>query len=249
MKKVSVLTGVLVTLLLSSLTTLAQVKSREDVLKEINAKRAELADLEKAYLSPAEEDQVQFSEFLRTPNTGLVRLLPRQKFDSDVYKENQRSMTLRGGGAFYSFSRLTHEYGGGSDLALDQGQFWVGFAGTDYGFFTDLGDVPLESVSVETPAAAVFGAYKAAKDEAAARTEYRRLVSTVDLGGIPIRNRVPVRGNSTYLLRSVGYLRSDVLVAFRVVRMDADGSVTILWKMLKKYVTPGNKRPETAFAQ
>ena len=69
--------------------------------------------------------------------------LPRQKFDSDVYKENQKSITLRGGGAFYSFSRLTHEYGGGSDLALDQGQFWVGFAGTDYGFFTNLGDVPL----------------------------------------------------------------------------------------------------------
>ncbi|HEY0726638.1 MAG TPA: hypothetical protein VGD38_01125 [Pyrinomonadaceae bacterium] len=249
MKKVSVLTGILVTLLLSSLTTLAQIKSREDVLKEINAKRAELADLEKAYLSPAEEDQVQFSEFLQTPNTGLVRLLPRQKFDSDVYKENQRSMTLRGGGAFYSFSRLTHEYGGGSDLALDQNQFWVGFAGSDYGFFTALGDVPLESVSAETPAAALFGAYKAAKDEAAARTEYRRLVSPVDLGGIPIRNRVPVRVNSTYLLRSIGYLRSDVLVAFRVVRMDADGSVTILWKLLKKYETPGSKRPETAVAQ
>lgn len=246
MKKVSVLTGVLVTLLLSSLTTLAQTKSREDVLKEINAKRTELADLEKAYLSPAEEDQFQFSEFLRTPNTGLVRLLPRQKFDSDVYKENQRSITLRGGGAFYSFSHLTHEYGGGSDLALDQGHFWVGFAGTDYGFFTNLGDVPLESVSVDTPAAAVFAAYKAAKDEAAAKTEYRRFVSAVYLGGVPIRNRVPVRLNSTYLLRSIGYLRSDVLVAFRVVRIDSDGSVTLLWKLLTKFETPNTKRPETA---
>ena len=248
MKKVSVLTGVLVTLLLSSLTTLAQIQSREDVLKEINAKRAELADLEKAFLSPAEEDQVQFSHFLRTPNTGLVRLLPRQKFDSDVYKENQKSITLRGGGAFYSFSRLTHEYGGGSDLALDQGQFWVGFAGTDYGFFTNLGDVPLESVSVETPAAAVFGAYKAAKDEAAAKTEYRRLVSAVDLGGVPIRSRVPVRLTSTYLLRSIGHLRSDVLVAFKVVRMDSDGSVTILWKLLQKYETPAVKRSAPAVA-
>jgi hypothetical protein len=249
MKKLTVIAGVAVTLLISSLTSLAQTPSREEVLKEINAKRAELADLEKAYLSPAEEDQVQFSEFLRTPNTGLVRLLPRQKFDSDVYKENQRSMTLRGGGAFYSFSRVTHEYGGGSDIALDQGQFWVGFAGTDYGFFTSLGDVPLESVNVETPAAAVFGSYKAAKDEAAARTEYRRLVSAVDLGGVPIKSRVPVRVNSTYLLRSIGYLRSDVLVAFRVVRMDADGSVTILWKLLAKYETPNVKRPETAVAR
>lgn len=246
MKKVSVLTGVLVTLLLSSLTSLAQTQSREEVLKEINAKRAELATLEKAFLSPAEEDQLQFSEFLRTPNTGLIRLLPRQKFDSDVYKENQKSITLRGGGAFYSFSRLTHEYGGGSDLALDQGQFWVGFAGIDYGFLTNLGDVPLESVSVETPGAALFGAYKAPKEEAAARTEYRRLVSGVDLGGVPIKSRVPVRLNATYLLRSIGYARSDVLVAFRVVRMDSDGSVTILWKLLRDYNRPDLTTAKTA---
>jgi hypothetical protein len=32
--------------------------------------------------------------------------------------------------------------------------------------------------------------------------------------------------------------RTDVLVAFRVVRKDADESVTIAWKLLKKYPEP-----------
>lgn len=244
MKKLTVITGVLVTLLLSSLTSLAQTPSREDVLRDINAKRAELADLEKTLLSPSEEDQAQYAEFLSTPNTGLVRLLPRQKFDSDVYKENQKSIALRGGGAFYSFSRLTHEYGGGSDLALDQGQFWVGFAGVDYGFLTSLGDVPLESVGQETPAVAIFAAYKVAKEGPAARTEYRRLAAGAELEGLPIKSRAPVRLNSTYLLRSITYLKSDVLVAFRVVRVDSDGSAIILWKLLKTYESPKLNGPE-----
>jgi hypothetical protein len=238
MKRLMTVSGILTTLLLSSLTSLAQTSSREDLLKEINAKRAELAALEKTFLSPSEEDQANYAEFLRTPNTGLIRLLPRQKFDSDVYKENEKSLVMRGGGAFYSFTRLTHEYGSGSDLALDQGQFSVGFAGADYGFLTSLGDIPLENVSLETPEAAFFVAYKCAREERDARTEFRRVAAGFELEGVQIRSRAPMRANSTYLLRSITYLRADVLVAFRVVRVDSDGSAIILWKLLKKFENP-----------
>ena len=44
--------------------------------------------------------------------------------------------------------------------------------------------------------------------------------------------------NTTYLLRSINYGESDVLVALRVVRKDTDGSVIIVWKLLKKYSAP-----------
>ena len=238
MKRLMTVSGILTTLLLSSLTSLAQTSSREDLLKEMNAKRAELAALEKTFLSPSDEDQATYAEFLRTPNTGLIRLLPRQKFDSDVYKENEKSLVLRGGGAFYSFTRLTHEYGWGSDLAFDQGQFCVGFAGADYGFLTSIGDIPLENVGLETPEAAFFAAYKSAREESQARTEFRRLGTGVELEGVQIKSRTPARANSTYLLRSITYLRADVLVAFRVVRIDSDGSAIILWKLLKKFENP-----------
>jgi len=46
---------------------------------------------------------------------------------------------------------------------------------------------------------------------------------------------VPIQMNTTYLLRSISYGRSDVVVAFRVVRQDTDASVTIAWKLLKKF--------------
>ena len=47
-----------------------------------------------------------------------------------------------------------------------------------------------------------------------------------------------MRLNSTYLLRAIDYERSDVLVVFRVVEVDSEGTPLILWKRLKSYSTP-----------
>jgi len=47
-----------------------------------------------------------------------------------------------------------------------------------------------------------------------------------------------VKLNSTYLLRSFNFDESDVMVAFRVVRIDSDKSVIILWKLLKNNPKP-----------
>ena len=52
------------------------------------------------------------------------------------------------------------------------------------------------------------------------------------------KTHLPAIINNTYILRGIHYSDSDVLVAFRVVRKDADDSVIILWKLLKKYPKP-----------
>jgi len=44
--------------------------------------------------------------------------------------------------------------------------------------------------------------------------------------------------NTTYLLRSIDYGTSDVLVAFRVFRKDSDGGLIIAWKLLNKFPKP-----------
>jgi len=69
------------------------------------------------------------------------------------------SVSIRGGGAYYSFARLTHEYGFGSDIALESGYLCVGFAGFDYGMLLNLGNVPLQQVSLDTPATAYLASY------------------------------------------------------------------------------------------
>ena len=214
MKKISIATGALLTLVLSALSVFPQSQSRDDILKQIEAKRAELATLEKLFLSPSEEDRAAHAEFLNQTDTGLIRLLPREKYDAENLKEKKKSMTTRGGGAFYSFARLTHEYGYGSDIELAKGMLRSGFAGRHSGSFINLGDIPLETISLETPAV----------NELATNLPARK----------KSESEVPLKLNSTYVLRSVDPERSDVLVAFKVVRIDSDESAIILWKLLKK---------------
>ena len=233
MKKIAIAVA-FSTLLLSSVTVLAQSQSREDILKDIAAKRAELAKLEKAFLSPSEEDRVTYAEFLREPDTGLIRLLPRETYD----KQNLNGMTVRGGGAFYSFKDRNHEYGNSSDISLEQGILSTGFAGANYGMLASLGDVRLETVTLETAAAQVLGQYARAEDEPHARIEQRRTSDGGTIDGVSYKRRQSLKLNSTYVLRAVNYDASDVLVAFKVVRIDNDDSATILWKLLKQYPTP-----------
>lgn len=238
MKRVIVITGLLATFLLSSSTVTAQFQSRSDVRKEIEKLRAELIELEKNYLAPADEDRALYADLLRQPDTGLIRLLPRDQFDTEVNKQNKKSITMRGGGAYYSFHRKTQEYGYGSDIELARGHLLTGFAGADYGMLTDLGDIPLETVGPDMRAVNLFAGYKVPREEQLARSEARRLSQGAELEGLPVSRRLPLKLNSTYLLRSINYPSSDVLVAFKVVRIDSDGSATLLWKLLKKYNAP-----------
>jgi hypothetical protein len=230
MKRLAIATGSVIALLLSAFSLFAQTQSRENTLKEIEAKRAELAVLEKSFVSPSEEDKATYADFLRQRDTGLIRLLPREKFDND------KTLTLRGGAAYYSFSRLTHEYGYGSDIELAQGYLSTGFAGADYGIMTSLGDIPLEDVTLE--GVPFLANYSPAEELPKARLEQRKWSESATADGTTYTRRLQLKKNSTYLLRSVNYDTSDVLVAFKVVRVDDDDSATILWKLLKKYPTP-----------
>jgi hypothetical protein len=219
-----------------SLSAFGQADSRADLLKDLEAKRAELATLEKKFLAPAPEDQIAIAEFLAQPDTGLIRLLPREKFDTVA--NSKSSLTIRGGGAYYSFARLTHEYGYGSDIELSHGFLSVGFAGADYGMLLRLDGARLEDVSTELPGVMFLAKYNAPADESSARLEHRRFSAGAIVDGATYKGRVPVEVGATYVLRSISYSDSDVLVAFKVMRQDTDGSLIIAWKLLQRYPTP-----------
>lgn len=238
MKKLSIAIGFMVALMFSAISICAQTQSREDILREISAKRTELLNLETAFLSPSEEDRAKYADFLGTADTGLIRLLPREKYDADVRNQSKTQLTIRGGGSFYSFVRLTHEYGYGSDINLYDGWLSAGFAGASYGILTTLGNTPLENVSVDTPAVQFLAMHTPPSEEPKARIEQTRWGNGEMIEGTTYGQRLRMGVNTTYLVRSVDYNASDVLVAFRVVRIDTDGSAIILWKLLKKYPVP-----------
>ena len=193
--------------------------------------------IQKGILAPSESDVAQHHFLLSQEKTGLMRLLPREKFDWEVYKV-AKQVDMRGGGAYFSFHYRSHEYGWGSDISYDQGKLSVGFAGADYGIITDLGDTPLDPIFAEDHRAMYLLQYEPPSQERDARSEARKFgvyEGGVKVDGVLYGRYLPAHLNHTYLVRSIVYERSDVLVAFRIVSINEDGGLTIAWKILKEF--------------
>jgi hypothetical protein len=238
MKKIYLATGSMIVLVLSAFSVLAQTQSRDDVIKDIEAKRAELAVLEQKVLAVADSDRSEFAAFLSQPKTGIIRLLPRETYDGNA----KRALAIRGGGAYYSFVRKTHEYGYGSDIELAQENLSVGFAGADYGLLLNLGDVSLDQVANDHVATRALLDYTPPVREAEVRAEFRKLWQGIELSGFTFKGRIPAKVSNTYLLRSISMDTSDTLVVFRVVRKDTDGSLILVYKVLKTFPKPKMER-------
>lgn len=222
----------------TSTSTSAQSIDRAQLEAEITTLHERMKKIETQFLSAAPEDLEAFASFLQQPGTGIIRLMPRNKFD--------KILQMRGGGAYYSFSRLTNEYGYGSDIGLEQGHLSVGFAGANFGMLTVLGDVALDEVKPELPAVEYLSAFNTPLKLSGARVQQHQVSAGYTIGEVTYKDRFPVRLHNTYVLRSINYDSSDILVAFRVVRSDTDGSLIIVWKLLKKFSVPHLERNNDA---
>ena len=191
----------------------------------------------KGLLAPSTQDLVDNQSFLTQPNTGLMRLLPREvvdKKDSMATKE----LNIRGSGAYYSFFYVAHDYGYGSDLELSRDVLSTGFAGADFGIMTEVGNIPLTDISLDHSMVTFLRQYQPPTNELAARETYQKLHAGFVISGQEYRRSLPLKVGSTYLLRSVVYDYYDTLSAFTVMRKDHDGSAIIAWKRLKIYKKP-----------
>jgi hypothetical protein len=220
--------------LFAVLFSAVSAQTREQAISEINNLRQKVISLEKIALSP---DKADFEAALKE-NAQVFRLMPREKYDKDVF-------TIRGGGAYYSFTRKAHEYGYGSDIELQQGNLSVGFAGADYGFIYNLSEMSLADVTKETNAVVFLAGYKPPTAMPEVRAEQRK-ARNYEAEGIVYKESVPAVVGKTYVLRSINFDESDVLVAFKVLRKDTDGSLIIFWKLIEQFEKPIIDRSDEA---
>ena len=201
--------------------------------------------LKKGLLAPSDQDRASYASFLRQPNTGLIRLLPRELLDGNT-DHSKKPLKVRGGGRYYSFSYLSHDYGADLELATDlickgtrngilECQHPHKLSAASYGMLTNLGNVTLEDVTINDPRASFMLAYEPLRVQQKARCEMLLFRNGVAIDGQLYKAGLPIHANTTYLLRAFDYGQSDVLVGFRVVREDGDGGVTIAWKLLKQF--------------
>lgn len=213
----------------------------------------ELSSTEKKLIVPVSEDVQNFAEFLRQPNTGLVRVFPARRWRvvSVDQLESGQGPGFIGFASIYSFTKQKHGNSlegyvdprmGWAELKLDQGMFISGITGGSFGVLVNLGDIALQNVTPATPAVALIADFKPPVDY----LEEHRFIQAARVGftfkGMEYKSSLPVTVNTSYALRSISNKRADLLVAFRVVREHDDGSVTLLWKKLKINPKPSWKK-------
>jgi hypothetical protein len=216
-------------------------------------KRA-LTEEHKRRLYPTAQERERFAAFLRQPHSGLVRLLPHSTCGTDprVVEVGNKCLDaippVPGGGSFYSFGSSEHEAARFADVWLKEGMFRVGVAGEALGLLTVLGDVPLESVTLQSAQAAYLAQFVPPTTVADAQGQYAQSNIGFREQGQAYGSTAHVRADTTYVLRSIIYgsdsslnrrrKPTDVLVAFRVVNKAEDGSVTLLWRELLSRKAP-----------
>ena len=186
-------------------------------------------DLTNETLSPTSRDLVQ----AEIENAEVFRILPRGIFDS-----GNNDLSLRGGGAYYSFTKKSHSYNEIPQIELQSNNLIVGFYGANYGLMADLGNVPLYNINENTPEVSALSDYRVKQVEPEARAEFRSLHKGLEIGGVTYKKQVPAIPGNTYVLRAISFNEADTLVAFNVYRKDADGSLIIFWKMIKEFEKP-----------
>lgn len=213
---------------------------------------------QKKLLAPRAEDLQAHAEFLKQEQTGLARLLPKGKYELGmtvaVDKDPDTVLPIRGGGAYYSFVERTHRYGPWSEISLQSDSLMTGFTYESLGLFTELGDLPLESVTLSTPGVEFLARYAPPRKYMEA-AEHRNLnFEGFKVGGFTYSSVISFKVGGTYALRSIAYKKegrvttamtyvphpeeyggADSLIVFRILRQDPDGSLVILWKRLKKF--------------
>ena len=226
----SLLLIVAVSVFLTPIVVNAQSTDRSRLFNQIEDLRGQIKQKETQLLAVADQDKANYSEFLGRRDAGICRLMPREKYEP--------ALLIRGGGAYYSFTQASSELGSDSQISLERGQFATGLIGANYGYITDLGDVPISALTAEYSAVRDLAVLVTPSAEPDVRIEQRKSGEGVKLGDHVYKGRTGASVDHTYVLRCVSYDRSDTLVAFRVVREDDDGSLTLTWKIVTRFPTP-----------
>jgi hypothetical protein len=206
----------------------------------------------------------KFDEFLRGDNTGLFKLLVDVGCAGNpnivVAKEKCLKFTMPGAGNSYSFRTNNYRIRHLADLTFSGKNFYVSGV-LMHGIMVNIGDVPLENVTLQTDGLKFLNEFQPTDDFEKAKVLDQQFVNGVTKDGFFYSRTLASLENTTYILRSIAYdgrimrtvrgipyneldfdKRKDITVAFRVVSLDGDGSLTILWKELSRKDAPKFKK-------
>lgn len=217
-----------------------------------------------ALLTPNPEDVAANEALLDQPRTGIFRLFPNSDCESkrQIRVDGECANHVPGGSS-YSFrsGALTPDIHFNNGLLIGEGFFSLAIV-------TELGDVPLLDLESSARGLAFLTGFEPSEDLLGARRQYAEIHKGIESGGKAYSNIATPKVNVTYAIRIVPYRndnnllrrtetegitpdsavnsfqtvqadnRFDLLVAFRIVRREADGNLTVVWKELDRRKSP-----------
>lgn len=211
-------------------------------------------------VAPRRELFDEYAGFLRQPDTGLTKLIDDRGCAANtkivVATEDCLKYTMPGAGSSFSFRTKNYRLARLSDITFTDRSFQASGV-LLHGIFVNLGDVPLEEVSLETKGLKYLVDFQPEPDFEKGRAIDQALTKGVERDGFLYRRGLFMVENTTFALRSVAYggkyfrsvknltynefdydKRRDVIVVFRIVEKDDAGNITILWKKLQEKGSP-----------
>jgi hypothetical protein len=216
---------------------------------------------QKKMLAPDVADLQRYSIFLSQPKTGLIKLLPDLGCEEDaaVVRADESCLKAIPMSGFYSFREREYTNSHLSDIRLKNDVLITDGLLTQ-GILVALGDVALETVSLASGGMKFLNEFVPETQGAEALKQTRQIIKGVNSEEYYYRKALFAKENMTYALRLIAYRgsivqtfrglpydllagdeRDDLTVAFRVVRKDKAGNLTILWKELARKDAPKMK--------
>ncbi len=199
--------------------------------------------LEELVFTPDPRFVQEQQTLLALPDTGVTRIYSRRQGGRTVH---EGEIFARGGGAYFSFATLKHDYDYEPDLGFEVGNLQSGFYGLMTGMVFPIGDQNLTTLTPRAssppgdldpervPGWEMLFTLPPNYDEAGVRP-LQSQVSAMRLGSSP------ARVGMTYLVRTLSPNEHDHLVGVRVLE-ERDGYITIAWRVLLRFPAPGEHR-------
>jgi hypothetical protein len=213
---------------------------------------------QKKQLQPRAEDLAAYAQILRQPKTGIFRLMPDLECEKNtlVIKADETCLKAIPGSSFYSFREREHTQEVLADIRL-KNNYLISDGILSQGIMVNLGDVALENVTTESEGLKFLNDYVPQVFKNEAQKQFMQMVKGVKSGRYEYTKIVPAVENRTYGLRVIAYKgivirayrgfrfdllagdkRTDITLAFRVVRKDKDDGLTLVWKELSRRESP-----------
>ena len=240
----------------SDLARTTAIENIRNIYRNPTQKESEL-------LAPGKEDFETYSQILRRSDTGLLKLIGDKGCAENTkvfdVSEDCLKYSMPGAGSSYSFRAENYRIDSLADLTYINNSF-QSLGIMSHGILVDVGDVPLEQISLQTKGLKYLTDFQTATDFEEVKKNDRQFLEGIKKDGFVYSRALFAKENTTYVLRSIAYRgnsyrafqgyvydelafdsRKDMTVAFRIVRRDAE-SVTIIWKVLDSKKSPKIKQ-------